>query len=113
MAYDITRLTNVTDGGSPDLTEAPTSGKLATLIAQIITLSDEIVNMETFLEDPGANNTELFDVGYMIEDDINTIIKQLNSRVLLLQQQTYGSYHAPEIDPSLEAPYYGVDPRIR
>lgn len=50
--YQISVLTNVTDGGDPDIEDQPTNGLIADTIIELIKLSDAIAENKEFIENP-------------------------------------------------------------
>lgn len=110
MQYNITKLTNVTIGGSPDIGDAPTSGLLNTAINAIIDLSDAIVYHETMLEAIPVGSESF--MANKIEREINTVIGLLNNARFLLDSQQYSDpidYHdgvAPTMPADLDTLTY-------
>lgn len=95
MSYDITKLTNVTIGGSPDIGSAPTSGLLKIMIDSIISLSDSIVYHETLLEENKVSTQD--NLVIQIEDTIINTTKNIKTLTYFLESQMYSDdYHDPQ-----------------
>ena len=80
--FDISFMTNVTDGGTPDLGDMPTGGLLSDLANSIIDLSDELVAKKSTIEKSGPNSiyefgTHLINVTEKMIQDINLIKYQI------------------------------------
>lgn len=80
--FDISFLTNVTDGGTPDLGDMPTSGLLANLSDSLIDFSDALVENKAKIEQPGTNSiyefgTHLIDVIEKMTQDLNLLRFQI------------------------------------
>ena len=103
--FEISKLTNVTDGGSPDLGEEPTSGDLKDLIDEVVNLSDELVNNSSTITSLNADRE--FFLGNEIVEDVKIMIRMLKDDILQLKQLHYGDYHMTEMPASMTPPYYG------
>lgn len=91
--FDIKLLTNVEDGGIPDIGDLPTAGLLATLIDSITSLSDELATNEDVIATILDRNGRFY-LGNQIIENIQQLIKNFNVMTYNLQKLTYGDYHS-------------------
>jgi len=103
--FSVTKITNVTDGGSPDIGDQPTAGKIKDLIDSLVDLSDEFATQKTSIE--GINESQTFHLGEDIASDLEVILRITKDNILKLKQIYYGDYHATELPNDISAPYYG------